>query len=202
MALNNVPVPGQSLGASRDLINQNFSVINTAFAVNHVPYNDGSGNQGKHNLVTFPVQSPAPSFAAGEEGLYNLLNATTAKNELYVHKQTSASTADIPMTASILSQSVPASGAAGWTMLPSGILMRWENFSGNGLTTVTLSAGYISFTTIYSIMLTPVDTSTGDVDFAVRLVDILSATQFRVYFSSRSSTGAAAGNAKALIIGS
>src|SRR5438445_164595 len=36
-------------------------------------------------------------------------------------------------------------------------------------------------------------TSTGDLNFAVRLVDINAATTFRIYISSRTSAGAAAG---------
>lgn len=201
MALIVVPNPGQTLNSSRPDINNNFQVISDDFSIDHVAYN--TTGEGKHNKTTFPVQAMAPSpIDAGDDVLYNLLNATTTKNELYIHKQTNAGTSDIPLTASILSQSTPIAGASGWTMLPSGIIMRWENFSGNGLTTITLNPGYISFTTIYSIMLTVVDPSTSDVNSAVRLVDILSNTQFRVFFSSRTSSGAAAGSAKALIIGS
>lgn len=201
MALIVVPNQGQTLNSSRPDVNNNFQIISDDFAIDHVAYN--TTGQGKHNKTTFPVQAMAPSpIDAGDDVLYNLLNATTAKNELYIHKQTSAGTSDIPLTASILSQTTPIAGASGWSMIPSGILMRWENFSGNGLTTITLSAGYINFTTIYSIMLTVVNPSTSDVNSAVRLVDILSNTQFRVFFSSRTSSGAAAGSAKALIIGS
>ena len=202
MALNNVPLTGQSLGVTKVPINQNFAVIDAAFQVDHVDFN--VAGQGKHNQVTLPVQSPAPAFAAGEEGIYNFLNATTVVNELYIHKQTSVGTAEIPATASILSQSVPAMGAPGWTMLPSGIILRWETFTagGPGLRTVTLSPGYINFTTIYAVLATPLDPSAGDVNFAVRLVQILNNTQFQLYFSSRTTTGPAVGSAQLLIIGS
>ena len=39
MALNNVPLSGQSLGVTRVPINQNFSVIDADFSVDHVAYN-------------------------------------------------------------------------------------------------------------------------------------------------------------------
>src|SRR5690242_15107106 len=98
MALNNVPLPGQNLLVTRNPINQNFSVLDTTFAVDHVTYNLSGG--GKHNKVTFPVQNPAPTFTGGDLGLYAFLNPGTGKNELYIHKVTGATTAEIPMTAS------------------------------------------------------------------------------------------------------
>ena len=63
MALINVPLAGQSLGITRDPVNNNFSTINSAFLVDHVEYN--TAGQGKHNKVTFPVQGGAPAFTAG-----------------------------------------------------------------------------------------------------------------------------------------
>ena len=123
MALNNVPLAGQSLGVTRNPINQNFNTINAAFLVDHVEY--ATGGQGKHNKVTFPVQAPAPAFLPGEEGLYNFLYPTTAKNELFVHKQNQAGTVDIPFTASAMSNVLQANCVNGWTYLPSGLLVKW-----------------------------------------------------------------------------
>jgi hypothetical protein len=199
MALINVPLASQSLGQTNASIRGNFAVIDAAFQVDHVDYN--TTGQGKHNQVTFPVQAAQPTFLSGEEALYNFLNPTTTKNELYIHKQTSISTSDIPFTASILSQTTPPNDSQGWTLLPSGILLRWVSISGNGKSQVTLLSGPIPFISIYSIQLTVVDPSNGDVNTAVRLVSIDSNTQFTVYFSSRTSSGAAAGSAKVLIIG-
>lgn len=201
MALIVVPNAGQTLNNSRPDINSNFGTINSAFAIDHVGYN--TVGQGKHNKVTFPVQSPAPSFSAGEDGLYNFLNAITVKNELYVHKQTNAGTEDVPFTASILSTTTIASNdVPGWTMLPSGIRMQWLTCSGTGLVTVPVLVGAIPFNAIHTVLLTPSNPTGADVNFAVRLVSIITNTQFSVFFSSRTSSGAAAGTAKALIIGS
>lgn len=206
MALNDVPLSGQTLAATRNPINQNFSLINTAFLVDHVEYNISGA--GKHNKITFPVQAGAPTYAAGEEGLYNLSynNGTTTINELFVHKQTSSGTQEIPFTSSIISQNAAVgNNTAGWTYLPSGVLLRWESPSGGsgGLITTTLSPGYPAFNAIFTVILTPSSTSTSDVNFEVRFIDILSTTQFRFYVSNRTTTGAFSSSwgARALIIG-
>lgn len=116
LALNNVPLPGQTLVQTRDQISGNFSVINTAFGINHVSYNDA--DQGKHKWITFPRQAgvPVPPFIGTEMALYTLLNATSGLSELYVQKGAGTG---IPFT---LSQTA---GTRGWTYLPSGIIMVW-----------------------------------------------------------------------------
>lgn len=204
MALINVPLSGQSLGITRDPINNNFSTINSAFAIDHVEYN--TSGQGKHNKVTFPVQVSSPSFVAGEDGLFNLayFNGVNTPNELFVHKQINngAGTNNIPFTASILSQSVPAANSAGWTYLPSGILLRWEQASGTGLVTVTLNPVAPSFSAILTVIPVPWSTSTGSgANFTVNFVDILSTTQFRLFVATKTGTTAATGSFRVLIIG-
>ena len=183
MALNNVPVAGQSLGASRDLINQNFSVINTAFSVNHVPYNDGSGNQGKHAEVQFPVQSAIPAASAGDISLYNKLPAApyplTATNELFLIK--ADGTTNIPITASH-------QATAGWTYLPSGIILKWG-------TTTRINAGepfaYLYptsaatpvFSNAFSVQLTVIDNN-APYDTVVTLqTGTITATGFSVIYN-------------------
>ena len=201
----NIPQATDQISQSQSQILDNFTAIQTVVAVNHVTFDDPSGNQGKHKWVSFPVQASAPAFAAGEEGLYSLAynNNTNTKNELFVHKQTSSGTQDIPCTASIISQNAAVgANTNGWSYLPSGILMHWETASGiSGLQTVTVDATYPAFNAIFTVILSPYSSSTSDANFAVRLVDILSTTQFRIYISSRTSTGAAVGGVKMLIIG-
>jgi hypothetical protein len=210
MAYNqNIPQATDKLKDSQPDILANFQAIKTLVDINHVTFDDPSGDQGKHKWITFPVQVSAPSFGAGEEGLYNLPynNTSNTVNETFVHKQTSSGTQDIPFTASILSQnSSPGNNTTGWSWLPSGILIRWESITGlpGGLSTITLSAGFPSFTQIFTVIVSPYNASTSDQNFAVRLVDILSGTQFRIYASSRTTTGAAAAGvagAKFFIIG-
>lgn len=185
MALNNVPLSGQSLDDTRVPINQNFSVISTAFAIDHVVYN--TSGQGKHNKVTFPVQTGAPTFASGDDGLYSLAfnNQVTTRNELFVHGQKFGGAVDTPFTASILSQQAPANDTSGWSYLPSGILLRWSQVTGAaGTRTVTLDNTFPGFSNIFWVGLTPVSATAA---YSLSLINIISNTQFRVFISGSSS---------------
>lgn len=185
MALNNVPLSGQSLDVTRVPINQNFSVIGAAFIVDHVDYN--TTGQGKHNRVTFPVQATQPTFAPGEEGLYNFPLAGV--NELYVNKQAFAGVQQIPMTASLLSSQSPTLGNGGWTYLPSGYYQTFGSGTGSGLVTITLT--YPPPTQLSTVMLTPFTSTTSYSNVKVRLVSILSRTQFRCFISVNGAAGSA-----------
>ncbi len=185
MALNNVPLNGQSLAYTKPLVNANFSTIDTTFSVDHVAYNTSGG--GKHNKVTFPVQGSAPAFAAGDNGLYSFLYATTAKNEEFIHKQTFAGTSDIPFTASILSTATPALNTGGWSYLPSGLLLKFGNGSANGSTNFTFAAlnpGAPGFTQVLTMVLCPGYTAVSDGDGFVRLGAYTSAG-FNAFGSAR-----------------
>lgn len=198
--LNNVPVPGQTLGNSRDLINANFAAINTAFGVNHVTYNDGSGNQGKHNLLELIVQAATPTFAATETGLYNKVPAApfplTAKQETFIHLQSNSGAHDVPMTASILSTATPAALSSGWSYLPSGLIVKWSsNISCTGLQTVNFPVGgnIPAFTICLAVVPQIADGGAGDVNKAVALKAV-NPTNFQVYVSPRITTGTATAN--------
>ena len=177
---NNTPNATDRISASQAPIQTNFVSINTSFNVNHYQINDAA-NWGKHLFVQLPVQAPAPTFAAGETGIYTFANPTTGKNELYVHKQTQAGTAEVAMTASTLGYQAPANDQEGWTRLPSGIIIAWGSTAGfNGLATITLSATISYFTNIFTVVVSPYNTVASSTTYPVRLVDILSNTQFRL----------------------
>jgi len=132
MALNITPESYNTLAQTQLLIKNNFIFINDGFAFDHVEFN--STGAGKHNKITFPVQAAAPVFVdAGDLGLFSLLNATTTKNELNVYKANGvgANFVNVPFTASILSNSVPGPGTAGWSYLPSGLIIQWGKYSAN-----------------------------------------------------------------------
>lgn len=116
MALNNVPVPGETLLHSRDLINANFvTYIDAQFKVDHQEFNSG-GNSGKHNKVTMPQQPAAPpAFLANEMGFYVTNNISTAQSEIFIRR---APNTDIPFTAG-------SNSLNGWCYLPSGVLIKW-----------------------------------------------------------------------------
>lgn len=161
----NIPAATDIKSQSQSDIQGNFQAIQTLVGINHV--NFGAADQGKHNLVTFPLTSTSPAapvFAATEEGLYNLVNATTSKNELYVHRQTVDAPTDIPFTASILSNTAVASSDNGWTYLPSGLLLKWGRVSAPTASvaiTPTVTSGGPNFTRVFRVMVTPQDSGTA-----------------------------------------
>ena len=114
MALNNVPLAGQTLLATRNPINQNFATINTGFAVNHIEYN--LADQGKHKFLQMPEQIAAPAVAANEAGLYAAIGALSGVTELSFRRENNG--AVIPFTEN-------SQAANGWTMLPSGMMLQW-----------------------------------------------------------------------------
>lgn len=212
MAYNTaIPVASNLLSVDQGNIQANFAAISTLVNVNHVDFN--GADQGKHKWVTMPSQGAIPpagsGFSAGEIGLYNAVNPTTTKNELYINKTNQATVVQVPATASYLSvNSAPASGSNGWTYLPSGIVLIWGTItSANGLTTVTLATEVPSapaLTRILNVIVCPFSTSSGDVDSAARAAGYDSSSPalfFRAYVSSRISFGAGTGAFQWLVIG-
>lgn len=159
MALNNVPLSGQSLAVTRVPINQNFSVIGTAFVVDHVDYN--ISGQGQHKKVSMPTQSPEPAPQAGIVQLYSRVSSITNQPELVFTHQT-GSTA--PSAAQIVEFTSAGWANPGWTRLPSGILLKWHSgvgFGGSSTVTVNLNtdvAGSPNFVSVFTVMMTLQDT--------------------------------------------
>ena len=183
MTLAAVPQAPQNLAQTQNAILTNFSTIDAAFSVNHVPY--GAVGAGQHNLVDMPVQGSAPTIASGDIGLYNLNNAVTTNNELYIIN--AAGTA-IPMTASASANA----GQNGWTYLPSGLLMLW------GVSTISSPPGPITVIFTNSIASFPGFGTYASVPQATRINNVsptasfitigtFSNTQFTAYSSSSSS---------------
>lgn len=161
MALNNVPLTGQSLGVTRVPINQNFSVIDTAFSVDHVSYN--VTNQGMHNKISFPTQSGAPAPVAGVVQLYSIISPFTGQPELFFGHQ-SGSTA--PFGAATAEFTSAGWTNPGWARLPSGILIKWANgigFGGMSSITINLNAttspASPSFLNLLSIFTSTIDSN-------------------------------------------
>lgn len=183
-----VPQGSQRISATQAPIQNNFQAINELIAVNHVSFNTAD-DFGKHKWVSFPVQGSAPTFSSGEVGLYNLLDATTSKDELYVHKIQNATTTEIPMTASVLSASTPSQGGKGWAYLPSGIIIQWGDGSLSGVadsvvtSTINLSTSpNIAFPTqILNAQVTQQSSSsTGISRRAFMAVNLVSSSSFEV----------------------
>ncbi len=155
MALNNVPLAGQTLGVTRVPINQNFSLINAAFLVDHVEYN--IAGQGRHQQVSMTLKAPGPvTTIATTNGFFAQNWATTTKDEMWIQTAAGVGTNQYPMSASVLSQT-PLIGnyTTGWTYLPSGIVMKWGNVSVNTNSTVTVTLNGIgpNYGAIFSVQL-------------------------------------------------
>lgn len=142
--LNDVPQSAQTLGTTQPLIRTNFSTIDTAFSVDHVSYN--LGGQGKHNKVTFPVQGSAPSFLAGEFGLYNFGGALVVANSAGALGN---------LTGGLIT-------ATGWSYWPTGALVKWGQITSGagGVQTFSASQGP-AFTNQYAMQLTNASVSTA-----------------------------------------
>ena len=175
MALNNIPLAGQSLGTTRAPINQNFSVIDAAFQIDHVDYN--IAGQGKHNKVTFPVQGSAPAFTVGDIGLFNL--AVGGTNELNI---TNSSGVTTPFTKSLAAN-------PGWTYIPSGMIMAWGTgtVTGGGNVTINYSTvpGIPTFT-VFTAAPQLVRVVTSSVANTLAVGNTYGLTSFTVYSSGGS----------------
>lgn len=114
----NVPVSGQSLGASRPIINTNFSVIQTGFDVNHQDFNDS--NPGTHKKVDLLSQSANPNPATGIVTHYS--KAVSGVTEWFFQRENSGSVIQ-------MSSGTPTAASPGITFLPGGILMQWGSSS-------------------------------------------------------------------------
>lgn len=194
--LYNIPQAADQLSISQGNILNNFTILG-AIAGNASASSASINSTSGFNWLYLPPQGNIPpvgsTFAAGNIALYSALNPTTNINELYINKTNQVTVVQIPATASILStNSAPTLSNTGWTYLPSGVLLRWGNFTGgSGTVTITLGgAGIPVFNQILNIQVTPYNTTAGDVNFSSRLVSIISPTQFSVYLSSRTSSGA------------
>jgi hypothetical protein len=65
-----IPQPRDILSDSQSDLLTNFGQLNTQFAVNHVAFNDGSSDKGKHKFITFVEQADDPESQADEHLLY------------------------------------------------------------------------------------------------------------------------------------
>lgn len=194
----NIPQSTDILSQSQGDILGNFQALDVWVVVDHVDF--GSPDEGKHNKVTFVVQSPAPSFLGGEIGLYNFLSPLTGVDELYIANQAGITT---QLSASTLSTNAnPGNNVSGWTYLPSGILLKWGNGNANGNTAITFPVGPTIpvFTNVMSMQISTFANSAVDTDTFVRL-SAFTNVGFNVFGSARTSMVSVAGAFQYLAIG-
>ena len=185
---------------TRKDIQENFSAIDTAWDINHIGI--GDSGQGKHNYVSLPEQGSAPTTAAAELALFTQdPTVTTDGAELYFRRESNGTV--YPMTESNKIAGADTPLSVGWTMLPSGILIKWGTIdTAGGDAGITFPTGTTdkAFTAAYRAFLTPVDSASGDSDDAIRLKSFTT-TQLLYYGSPRTTTGAKAMTFNFLCIG-
>ncbi len=115
---NNIPQANQPQDESQPLILQNFQNIDTIIGVNHQTF--GQPGEGKHKFLQMPEQGAPPATLANEGGLYTAQGAYSTVTELLFRRENNG--ASIPLTEALLAAS------PGWTLLPSGLLVKWGNF--------------------------------------------------------------------------
>lgn len=190
-----IPQPADQLNLSQPSLLLNFGAISDLIDVDHVDF--AAEGAGKHKKVTFPVQGSAPTFDAGDLGLFSELSGTTDVNELYVYNAAGVAN---PITASILSTNAAPSGQPGWCYLPCGILMKWGMSSATGTTVVPfpVAATVPVFTGISSLLVTTVAAAGSD-QFAYRIS--YTPTQMTVYGSARTTVSTATVSFEYIAIG-
>ena len=138
---NNIPQPTDRIKASQNDILQNFQSIHTVVGIDHVNFDDVSGNEGKHNFVTLQVQAGdrATNNPATEIALYSKNVVASNQSELHFRRENNG--AVIPFTQADLSLN-----RRGWTYLPSGAKMVWgENNITVAGTVIIYSTGLTGF---------------------------------------------------------
>lgn len=136
------PENGQSLGASKVPIRDNFTSIVADLGVNHVAIN--LADQGKHKFLQMPEQGSAPTTAANEGGFYAKVGTLPAETDLFFRGESNgfeyqltrviaASTASFGTNTVALGS---ANGFGGWTFLPGNLLLQYGRFNPNTSTTV------------------------------------------------------------------
>lgn len=157
MALNDVPLSGQSLGVTRAPIRSNFLTIDAAFLQDHVDYN--LPNQGMHNRVSFLNQTILPLPVASVPQMLSITSSLTGQPELNYLRQLGSTAPGVVRQVEFTS-----AGWAnpGWSVSPSGILMKWHTGIGFVANTETVNLnvdvpGSPLYTTIFSVYITTTD---------------------------------------------
>ena len=145
------PENGQSLGASKVPIRDNFTAIVADLGINHVAIN--LGDQGKHKFLQMPEQASAPTTAANEGGLYTKVGTSPAQTSLFYRGESSdfeyRLTRPIAASTGVFGNNTAyaANHTGGWTFLPGGLLLQYGARTTPGTSgTITFP---VAFTTAY-----------------------------------------------------
>lgn len=125
-----VPVTGNTLGGTRDIIRTNFQRLSVVFDNNHYTYNNS--NEGKHRTVQLPNQGTLKATGVSEgaigclvspDALAELNYLSESNNFVYQLTRTDPSPA---VNASFgTTELVGTASTRGWTFLPGGLILNY-----------------------------------------------------------------------------
>lgn len=174
MAYNpNIPQPTDIIANSQADILNNFTAINNLININHQTF--GASDEGKHKFLQMPEQGSAPTTSVNEAGLYAAIGAVSAATELVFRRESNGTS--IAFTECLAS-------AAGWTRLPSGILMQWATVTIAGVSTFIFPIAFTS--ACYSIQLTCNFVNSSQNSFVNVVSTSITTTQFTAKAWTRS----------------
>lgn len=166
MAWNpNIPLATDFPSTSQSQINDNWSEIDTLITVDHETFNQAANVVGKHKFVTFTRQGAdrATNNPNTNIALYSKVGALSAQSEVYFRRENNGS---------VIAATESGINSPGWSMLPSGLLMKWGFASVTGQAafndTVSAAAGP-AFNFIGMVQLTVLNNAAGDLNHAVRV---------------------------------
>jgi len=100
-----IPQPNDDLSVSQgDLLN-NFTDLNTQFAINHVAFDDAGADKGKHKFITFVEQAADPESKGDEYLLY--AKDDGGEPELYARPESNANAYQITKDGALFTGLLP-----------------------------------------------------------------------------------------------
>ena len=115
---NNIPLANDKLSTSQADINGNFQAVNTYVNVDHTAFN--IADQGKHKQISFIQQAADPATGPTEAALYTKDSVAVPGTAGLFYRP--------PNSGAVAEFSYALKANPGWTILPSGIIMKWGSF--------------------------------------------------------------------------
>lgn len=160
----NIPQPNDQLSASQVDLLGNFQALGV-IGGNTNANSSALNNIAGFNYIYLPVQGANPPVGtafANEIAMFSFLNPTTNQNELYINKRNLATIKQIPITASVLSNTAVNAATNGWSFLPSGILIKWGATTTAAATNIDIVSGGPAYARVYNAQATLFNNSPGN----------------------------------------
>jgi hypothetical protein len=181
---NNVPLATQTIAATQQPIHDNYADIETLLLVNHVGFN--VANQGKHKVVTMPVQAATPVPLASEINMFSRTSAFTARPEVCIARS----------TGEVIELSADFNN--GWAFTASGLLIKWGTANVPSVATNVVypaAANIPVFGAVLNVMITTAYPTGLDENKNVTLIQFNNVLHFSVVGTQRTATAPYVGNA-------